>query len=114
VISVWVIPREQKWVNFGERRGHAVVSEISRRFRADPVFSKASLWYARFRQTIPDFPRGTWSTYSLWQFSSEINCTPARPSDCLFRVPGTQTDMDINVFNGSAEELKSRWPFGQP
>jgi len=91
-----------------------VIRTISTRFGKNSVFSKTPLWYARFRRDIPNFPKGTWDTYTLWQFSSEINCTPARPSDCLFRVPGTQTDMDINVFNGSAEELKSRWPFGQP
>ena len=90
---------------------HAVVSEISRRFRADAVFSKASLWYARFRQTIPDFPRGTWSTYSLWQFSSEINCKASAPQSCLYRVPGTQPDMDVNVCNGTFTDCRTRWPF---
>jgi lysozyme len=91
-----------------------VIRAISNRFGRNSVFARTPLWYARFRREIPNFPRGTWDTYTLWQFSSEINCTRARPSACLFRVPGTQTDMDINVFNGSAEELRSRWPFGQP
>ncbi len=91
-----------------------VIRTITRRFGKDSVFSKTPLWYARFRRDIPNFPTGTWDTYTLWQFSSEINCTPARPSNCLLRVPGTNTDMDINVFNGSAEELKRRWPFGKP
>ncbi len=91
-----------------------VIRAITVRFGRDSVFSKTPLWYARFRREIPNFPSGTWTTYTLWQFSSEINCTPARPSACLFRVPGTSTDMDVNVFNGSVEELKRRWPFGKP
>jgi GH25 family lysozyme M1 (1,4-beta-N-acetylmuramidase) len=90
---------------------HAVVREISRRFPADPVFSKASLWYARFRRTIPDFPKGTWQTYTLWQFSSEINCTRSAPQSCPIRVPGTQTDMDVNVCNGTFSDCRARWPF---
>ena len=84
----------------------AVIRAIATRFGKDDVFSKSSLWYARFRREIPNFPKGTWDTYTLWQFSSEINCTPANIGACLFRVPGTGTDMDINVFNGSVEELK--------
>jgi GH25 family lysozyme M1 (1,4-beta-N-acetylmuramidase) len=89
----------------------AVIRKISTSLGKDEVFSKTRLWYARFRQEIPNFPRGTWDTYTLWQFSSEINCTPARPDGCLIRVPGTKTDMDINVFHGTTDELKAQWPF---
>jgi Glycosyl hydrolases family 25 len=90
----------------------AVIRAITTRFGKDDVFSKTLLWYARFRREIPNFPKGTWDTYTLWQFSSEINCTPEKPEACLIRIPGTKADMDINVFNGSAAELKSRWPLG--
>lgn len=48
-----------------------------------------------------------------WQFSSEINCTPAHPEKCLYRVPGTKTDMDVNVYHGSIADLKVKWPFKQ-
>src|SRR4029079_13426049 len=47
----------------------AVIRAISARFGKDEVFSKTSLWYARFRREIPNFPKGTWGTYTLWQFS---------------------------------------------
>ena len=88
-----------------------VIRKISTSFGEDDVFSKTRLWYARFRREIPNFPRGTWKTYTLWQFSSEINCTPARPDACLIRIPGTQMDMDVNVFHGTVDELKAQWPF---
>jgi GH25 family lysozyme M1 (1,4-beta-N-acetylmuramidase) len=92
---------------------HAVVKAVSQRFPHDEVFSKAPLWYARFKSQVTDFPTATWATYTLWQFSSEINCTPAHPEKCLYRVPGTKTDMDVNVYRGSVADLKASWPFKQ-
>lgn len=89
----------------------AVVKEISLKFPHDEVFSKTPLWYARFKSQVTDFPTATWATYTLWQFSSEINCKPAHPEDCLYRVPGTKTDMDVNVYRGSVADLKAKWPF---
>lgn len=67
------------------------------------AFTNVLLWYARFRPDIPDFPKGAWTTYVLWQFSSEIRVQ--------YRIPGTRSDMDVNVFNGSVDELKRAWPF---
>ena len=90
---------------------HTVTRAISDRFGRDKIFSKTHLWYARFKSQVTDFPTTTWETYTLWQFSSEINCTPAKLSRCLFRVPGTQTDMDVNVYRGTVAELKANWPF---
>lgn len=92
---------------------HAVVKEISLRFPRDEVFSKTPLWYARFKSRVTDFPTTTWDRYTLWQFSSEINCSAAHPEKCLYRVPGTKTDMDVNVYRGSIADLKARWPFKQ-
>lgn len=91
----------------------AVVKEISLRFPHDEIFSKTPLWYARFKSQVTDFPTATWDTYTLWQFSSEINCAAAHPESCLYRVPGTKTDMDVNVYRGSVADLKSKWPFKQ-
>lgn len=90
---------------------HAVIKAISNKAGTDGVFSNTPLWYARFRKTVPDFPQGTWKSYTLWQFSSEINCAKETESNCLYRVPGTLTDMDVNVFNGTVDELKAKWPF---
>jgi lysozyme len=85
-----------------------VIREISRKFGRDQMFSKVLLWYARFLREIKDFPKGTWDTYTLWQFSSEVNCNKRM---CPYRVPGTLPDMDINVYNGTIEELRMNWPF---
>lgn len=74
------------------------------------VFSRTLLWYARFKPVVNDFPKGTWSSYTLWQFSSEINCARDNRASCLYTVPGTDYDMDIDVFNGTIEELKRDWP----
>ena len=88
-----------------------VVRAINAQLSEDHPFAKTRLWYARFKPTISDFPKGTWDTYTLWQFSSEINCRPDNRSACLYTVPGTAFDMDVNVFNGDTEKLKTQWPF---
>jgi len=88
-----------------------VTKAISEQYGADEIFAKTHLWYARFKSTVTDFPAGTWKTYTLWQFSSEINCDPANRVACLYTVPGTAYDMDVNVYNGTIEELRKKWPF---
>lgn len=90
---------------------HEVATAITAAQDRTSVFAKTPLWYARFKPSVTDFPRGVWSTYTLWQFSCEINCTPAHPERCLYRVPGTETDMDVSVFSGSVDELRAKWPF---
>ena len=91
-----------------------VTKDITDTFGADDVFANTHLWYARFKNNVTDFPQGTWKTYTLWQFSSEINCSPTNRSACLYSVPGTGFDMDVNVFNGTIEKLKREWPFNKP
>jgi GH25 family lysozyme M1 (1,4-beta-N-acetylmuramidase) len=86
---------------------HNVTLALNKSLIGHPLFSKTKLWYARFRPEIPDFPRGIWSTYFLWQFSSEINCS--KTGTCLYNVPGTLYDMDVNVFFGTREALASQW-----
>jgi len=88
-----------------------VTKAISDQYGADDVFAKTHLWYARFKRSVTDFPPGTWATYTFWQFSSEINCAADNRSACLYTVPGTEYDMDVDVYNGTIEELRSRWPF---
>ena len=91
-----------------------VTKAIADRFGQDDVFAKTHLWYARFKRAVTDFPAGTWKTYTLWQFSSEQNCSAENRSTCLYTVPGTEYDMDVDVYNGTIEELKQKWPFHQP
>ena len=80
---------------------HSSAELISTDFRHS-VFASTPLWYARFKGTVNNFPAGLWDTYTLWQFSSELNRQ--------FAIPGTHSDMNVNVYNGSIEELKRRWP----
>ncbi len=87
---------------------HLSAKKISSEKGKQSIFAKTPLWYARFRKDIPQFPKGTWEEYSLWQFSSEINCKAQ--DQCLYNVPGTKYDMDVNVFFGTSEELRAQWP----
>ena len=80
---------------------HSTAKLIATKYK-DSVFKNTPLWYARFKTKVTDFPTGVWPTYTLWQFSSEILVQ--------FPVAGTKPDMDINVFNGTVEQLKSAWP----
>lgn len=90
-----------------------VLKAISDQYGADDVFAKTRLWYARFKRNVTDFSPATWTTYTIWQFSSEQNCSAANRSACLYTVPGTEYDMDVDVYNGTIEELRSNWPFGK-
>lgn len=86
---------------------HSVALALNDRLGRVPLVKKTKLWYARFRSNIPDFPKGIWDTYFLWQFSSEINCH--RTGGCLYNVPGTTYDMDVNVFYGTRDQLAAAW-----
>ena len=86
---------------------HSTTQLLNQRVKTNPLFLQSKLWYARFKSNISDFPVGVWSNYFLWQFSSEINCSST--GSCLYNVPGTKYDMDVNVFNGTARELEDYW-----
>jgi lysozyme len=81
---------------------HKSVTTISRS-PLSAAFANTPLWYARFLPEIKDLPNNPWSNYTLWQFSSEIRVQ--------YRIPGTLSDIDISVFNGSIDALRSAWPF---
>lgn len=82
-----------------------VYGRISERFDGASAFARSPLWIARFRSRLGLTKSRVWSDYTLWQFSSEINCSPTKT--CLYRVPGTAYDMDVNVFNGTEAALKA-------
>lgn len=88
-----------------------VTKTIAAGHAEDDLFARTRLWYARFKRKVTDFSAGPWKTYLLWQFSSEQNCAPANRNACLYTVPGTAYDMDVDVYNGTMEELKRKWPF---
>ena len=80
---------------------HASAKLISTKYR-NTDFAKMPLWYARFKGVVGDFPAGVWQSYTIWQFSSEILLQ--------MTIPGTKADMDVNVFNGTVEQLRANWP----
>lgn len=82
---------------------NAVFQEISKNYDKSSLFAKCPLWYARFKDKIPTLSKKVWDKVTLWQFSCEINCE--KTGECLYNVPGTLYDMDINAFNGTKEEL---------
>jgi GH25 family lysozyme M1 (1,4-beta-N-acetylmuramidase) len=84
-----------------------VVEAINASMKGDIIFAQTRLWYARFVSKIPSFPAGVWSSYFLWQFSSEINCSST--GHCLYNVPGTSYDMDVDVFYGDKAALADEW-----
>lgn len=86
---------------------HSTTSLLNSKVKNQVIFQKSKLWYARFKSSVTDFPVGIWRDYFLWQFSSEINCSAT--GSCLYNVPGTKSDMDINVFYGSKRELAAQW-----
>jgi lysozyme len=102
---------------------HKIVSSLP----PDSIFTKTPIWYARYCDNISCyFPNKIWKTYTLWQFASEVNCpTKSEVSDkpcdsgrCPLKkcplnapIPGTRFDMDVNVFNGTIDELRKQWPF---
>jgi lysozyme len=77
---------------------------ISRHFGADSAFAKTPLWVARFRSSHGLNSTNVWRDYAFWQFQSEINCKPGQT--CSRRVPGTSSDMDVNIFRGTEAELR--------
>lgn len=50
-----------------------------------------------------------WNTYSLWQFSCEINCCKGAKKPCFYKVSGIDCYMDYDVFNGTYEQLLIEW-----
>ena len=89
---------------------HLTAKRIAARRAEFPILSRLPLWYARYRTDIRGvFPMGHWERYALWQFSSNVNCNKKR---CLYRVEGTEPDIDVNASGMTVAELKKAWPFG--
>lgn len=88
----------------------SVTKALNAKLSSNKLFQQSKLWYARFKGKVSDFPAGIWKSYFLWQFSSEINCS--KTGTCLYNVPGTSFDMDVNVFFGTKDQLKASWHNG--
>jgi len=80
-----------------------VTKEIIKNSEENDILLKCPLWYARFIKNIDkSFPKKQWKTYTIWQFSSEI--------EVQYKIPGTDNDIDINIYNGTKQQLKENWP----
>lgn len=106
-----------------------VVQAINKSYGPQSVFAQVPLWYARYCISIECYfsDETLWQSYTLWQFASEVNCPskanrkdekcrPGKcpPNKCPLAKPisGTAFDMDVNVFDGTVEELKRFWTAG--
>lgn len=76
----------------------------------DTVLKKCPLWYARYKNTVSDFDTTLWKSYTLWQFSCELNCR--KTGECLYNAPGCDRFVDVDIYNGTRTELRALWPVG--
>lgn len=90
---------------------HNVALHIAHKSARYSLLSRLPIWYARYRPEVEGvFPLGNWSNYFLWQFSSAANCSSR---SCPYRVPGTLTDIDVNVSGLGIDALKRAWGKGE-
>jgi lysozyme len=69
----------------------------------DEQLAETSLWLAQYTSAAPTWPTGTWSVWTVWQYT-DAAC-----------VPGINGPCDANEFNGSdASLLKWFGPVGVP
>lgn len=88
---------------------HDTAKRIAAQRDVYPLLSRLQLWYARFRSDVRGvFPLGNWDQYAMWQFSARANCNKKR---CLYRVRGTEPDIDVNATGLTFAEFERAWPF---
>lgn len=73
--------------------GHVIEQQLGT--RRDEQLATTSLWMADYNST-PTWPSATWPKWTLWQYSDKGS------------VPGVTGDVDVNTFNGSAEQC-AKW-----
>ena len=90
---------------------HSTARYIARNADRYPLLARLNLWYARYKADVRGvFPIGNWDSYTLWQFSAQVNCNRR---SCLKRLVGTTDRIDINVANMAPAELRRQWPFAE-
>jgi lysozyme len=71
--------------------------------RNDKELGQYALWIAHYTTASePDWPKGTWPTWSLWQYTDGVNGGSPKS------VEGIEGPCDCNVFNGSRENC-AKW-----
>jgi len=73
----------------------------------DPILATCSLWYARYTSapTPIGIPHQVWSSFELWQYTDGNVGGDPQAVDGIGRC-------DRNRFDGTAEDLRVAWPFG--
>ncbi len=90
---------------------HNTARAIARNRGKYRLLSQLNLWYARYKPEMAEaFPMGNWERYTLWQFSSMINCNKR---ECPRRIRGADHRIDVNVAWMSPGDLRRVWPFGE-
>lgn len=71
--------------------GHLIKEQIGGEY-VGALAANSSLWIAHYTSaTAPSWPKATWPSWSLWQYTDKAN------------APGISKPVDGNRFNGSAE-----------
>lgn len=71
---------------------------IDHKVKGDMPVAKLHLWVARYNATLGSVPGG-WTDWLFWQNSD------------AGRVAGIYDTVDLDLFNGTLEQLVSGWPF---
>lgn len=75
--------------------GHVIKDQLGDKY--DQFLAEnTSLWLAQYTSGQPDWPKTTWPTYSLWQFTDSGSCD------------GISGDCDLNTFAGDKEAC-AKW-----
>lgn len=82
--------------------GHLIKEQLGSQ-RDDLLADNTSLWIAQYTSAeAPSWPKGTWPTWTLWQYSDgDVGGTPRS-------FPGFKPPFDCNRFNGPAENCR-KW-----
>ena len=81
--------------------GHLIKQQLGGAY--DSLLAMASLWIAQYTgAAAPDWPKGTWPVWSLWQYSDGTNGGDPKA------MAGIASPHDCNAFNGSREACR-KW-----
>ncbi len=78
------------------------------------LFSKCPLWIISLQKdgNISHLfnEHDIWKSYTLWQFSCEINCCSQNNNiPCFYKVMGLECGIDYNIYNGTCSDLIEHW-----
>ncbi len=90
---------------------HSTAKFIAQNKKKYPILARMNLWYARYRSEVQGaFPMGNWDSYTMWQFSTQVNCNRKR---CLRRMKGVDHRIDVNVIAMRPDAARKAWPFSE-